>query len=327
MANVNSQTATTKHGTPLQDQALVPASMPGSTSSGPIAPSAATMAMAPSTAKTVLDASGVQPQPAKKFLSHLATEDDVAEVKARMAQRAELLDEPVQPVFSKKFPGDKIQFLYTWLTNKSYTRIVNNPSYQDQLGKDPEAANRWFQIQVFQDCILWPSTFQCSVKEDFQPYPAGVIGGPTGLLECIMFSSGFTQDSAPDKVMLCPDEPLEPTKEEMDEIMQTHPLASQFGTAFEKPFFIRDFNYATNEYEYIPTRYYIYTQLDRATYALAKAETDDAAATKLILDACVLWPKNIDWDKEPANNDDWLFRSIMLASSFGIDPSTGIEEV
>lgn len=249
------------------------------------------------------------------IVQHAPTEEEIAKVKELAGGK---------PVFKKAFANGKIVFLYTWMGYGTYNGIVGNKMYQQSLEKDPAGAQRYLQIQVLQECVLWPSTFVPSQREELQPYPAGVIGS---LTDAIMFASGFTNDAAPDTVLSLPIQPEEATEEAINAIIDEHPIAKRFGVAFEKPFFIRDYDFEKEQYLLLPTRYYVYTMIDRDTYAKAKSAETEEAGLDIILKSCVLWPQNIQWELEPANYHEWLFRSIMQQSGFGSDPSEGFEEV
>lgn len=283
-------------------------------------------------------------------VQHVFTPADVEQVKLMAKQRAAQHGLPEPLVFAVRLCEDKVQFICQWLDTPTWQEIVNNPDYQKK-SQDPgkearEEADNFLRMKVFRQCVLWPPTFNPMASERNQPYPAGVIGT---LLDKIMFSSGFTQDAAPDKVLLAPPEPREPTEEEIEGIMRAHPLASRFGLAFEKPFFVRDFNPQTGDYDFVVTRYYVYTAVDRETHGAMHTKADETAGLDSVLDACVLWPvpqgidkepekyaallafikdrdiPRVTWAKEPANYGDWLVNSIFAQSGFGVDPTTGVE--
>ena len=257
-------------------------------------------------------------------VQHIPTDDDIAKVKDAIAKAAQLEGKPTRPVFKKTFSNGKVCFLYTWMTYDKYDKIVSDKMYLQALEKDPAQAQKFVQLQVLQECVLWPPTFNPAAREELQPYPAGVVGT---LTDAIMLASGFTQDVAPDSVIVAPPKPDDITEEEVTALINEHPIASSFGVAFEKPFFVRDFNFDSGEYEPLTTRYYIYTQVNRETYSKAKEMQNDEEALLFVLNSCVLWPKNVDWGKEPANYLEWLFKSIMVQSGFGGDPMDGVEEV
>lgn len=261
-------------------------------------------------------------------IQQIVSDEDVSKVKAEEA----LKNNPPRPVFKKSFANGKIQFLYSWITDAAYQDIIGKESYQKGLEKDPETARRYLQIKVLEQCVLWPKTFNPATREELQPYPAGVI---SGLMDAIMFASGFTTDAAPDTVLLAPPQPTEATDEEILQIMaeratkkqQTQPGYRDFGVAFEKPFFVRDFDFDANQYRLVPTRYYVYVPVDRATFLEARDASNEEQGMLTVLNDCVIWPKEIDWASEPANYCQWVFEAIMLQSGFGTDPSSDVEEV
>lgn len=260
----------------------------------------------------------------KSPVMHVPTDEEAQAIKKMVLDKSAANGEPAPLVFKVLLCDGKTQFIVKWLSANGWQDIVNNKDYQKQLNENPEAADNFMRMKIFSECVLWPPTFNPALSERNQKYPAGVLGA---LLDKIMFASGFTQDAAPDKVLVAPPEPVEPTDEELTEIMQNHPLASVFGTAFEKPFFVRDYNAELGDYELLVTRYYIYTQIDSKNYKAMREEPSDDKAAEMILNACVLWPKNINWETEPANYGEWLIKSILTQSGIGIDPSTGIEEI
>jgi len=256
-------------------------------------------------------------------ITHVPTAEDIARVKERVAAQAN--GAPVPPVFRKSFAEGKISFLYRWYSYGEYTNdILENQSYRAQAEKNPEEAQKYLRMKVFQKCVLWPETFNPLAREELQPYPAGVVGR---LFDSIMETSGFTENVLPDTVVLAPDMPQEPTPEEVEALRLAHPLAKRFGV-LGKPFFMESFNYETREPELVPLRYYLYCPIDRATLVASRELGEDDAAIDFVLSKATVWPQNIDWAQEPANYRDWVFNSILVASGCGPeDPSSGVEEV
>ena len=287
-------------------------------------------------------------------IQHIPTQEEIEQTKQNIHARAASEGAAIPLVFKAMFCNDQVQFICQWLDSAAWNVITSNTDYQKQLTENPEEADRFMRMKVFQRCVIWPAPpkFNPTLRDSNQPYPAGVLGA---LLDKIMFTSGFTNDVAPDRILIAPPEPREPTDEELTAIMRAHPMASRFGSALEKPFFMKSYNAELDTDEFIITRYYIYTTIDKDTYAQMKTETDDDTAMELVLDGCTLWPvpskleamaeanpgkwgklletiqgfetppERVTWGQEAAQNGEWLTKSIMKQSGFGMDPSTGIE--
>ena len=285
----------------------------------------------------------------KSTIGHVPTPEECEQIKQAALARADALGQAAPLVFRASFCNDQVQFICQWLDHATWKGIIENADYQKHLETQPEAAEYFLRLKVFQKCVLWPPQFKPHVSEQNQPYPAGVIGN---LLNYIMFMSGFTKEVVPDKLIVLPPAPVEPSQEVLEALMVAHPLACKFNLAFEKAFFVRDYVAAIQDYGLAATRYYIYTTIDRQTYQAVQQDQD--TGLEIALNNCVLWPvpaaledmaaanaakygplvevvkahpeiPRVAWDDEPAQYGEWLVNSIMLESGFGMDPATGIE--
>lgn len=257
-------------------------------------------------------------------IQHIVTAEDIAAVKKQLADDALKNGTPLRPVFKVGFMNNTIQFLYTWINKKEYDTIVGSKGYKEGIQKDPANTEKFFQRSVLSTCVLWPYEFNSAVPEALNPYPAGIF---KGLLDAIMSFSGFSDEALPDEVIIEPEMAEVASQEEITALKAEHPLAAKFGAVLKKPFYIYEYDQETRIPRMINLRNYYYTCMDRATYQLAKATSDEDKGIDIVLNACVLWPNKINWDNEPANYRAWLFQSIMTASGFNLDPSGAPEQV
>jgi len=258
-----------------------------------------------------------------EVVNHTTTEEDIQKVKDFLEKRLTLEGKPMQPVYKASFNKGKIEFLYSWITNQMYQHLMDNKTYQNALKTNPIEAQKFLNTQILQDCVLWPDTFDPTLRDELQPYPAGII---PGLIERIQIQSGFVENAAPDSVIIPPTVPEPPTEEEIKALLEKHPIGKKFNEAFGLPFFTRDYDYAEQQYILVPTRYYIFTALDGATYKKARDLGQGEEALAFVLESCVLWPEQVNWNDEPANYGQWLFNAVMTQSGFSVDPTLDGDE-
>lgn len=253
-------------------------------------------------------------------LEQIPTAEEITAAKEQMNKPLRDAGKPEKPVWCQKFAEGSIQFLHTWITADRYAEL--QAQYMRAAQKDVANAERWLQINILQDAVLWPEEFDPSAPDSLQPYPAGVL---TGLVNAIMTRSEVNVPGLPEVLLSPPSGYAEPDEAEIAAAEK----ATTFGT-FEKSFFVANYNPQTDNYDPIPSRFYLYTCVSESVYrnAMEKAKTDgEDAGETYIVEKCVLWPAKIDWSTEPAGYKDALYTAIMAQTGFSPDPTTESEEV
>lgn len=246
-----------------------------------------------------------------------ATPEDIAAVKAANLATCELAGQPEKPVWMQEFAGGAIQFIHTWITVAQ--QLEWNEKYLQAAQKNPASAEHFLNTRILESCVLWPKGFSPSNIQEMAKYPAGVI---QGLVTAILQRSGIGVPALPELLVTQPAEPELPSDEEFAELE----ASNRFGV-FAKPFFVGSYNEEIDGYDAVQTRYYLYTLVDEKTWREAQGKNDEQAAVDVIVNTCVVWPKQIDWMSEPAGYKDAMYTAIMSMTGFQPDTAEQSQEL
>lgn len=215
------------------------------------------------------------------------------------------------PVFQKTLTKRGLVFLYTWLTRATDAKIVGSEGYQKLFAQDPRKAEEYRQLQVLQECVLWPTDFAPSDQVYMGEYPAGVV---SGLYRAIQEDSALFETSGNDKIIAKPDE-VEPADEEMAQLVAANEFARRFGMVGHRLFVLREPDTQTGLAKVIPLKHFFFSAVDRETYQTAMSMPQEEGM-RFLVKAALIWPRTVDFGKEPTGYLDWLFNAVMVLSGF-----------
>ena len=90
----------------------------------------------------------------KSAVMHVPTDEEAKAVKQQVVDHSAANGDPTPLVFKVLLCDGKTQFIVKWLSSGCWQDIINNKDYQRQLTENPEAADNFMRMKVFQDCVL-----------------------------------------------------------------------------------------------------------------------------------------------------------------------------